>query len=347
MPSASVLSQIAESAMEKFYEQTLPGVIICYIILGAAALYLLWSCAVLGFYGRISRDIKRFSARGQNEINLDNLLKTRYMRRVNEWYTANFKVGIWESGNLADTAMPGHIRTLENLLTYFPTLSVSLGMGGTFVGLISALAQIKLSTSIESINEISLALASPMSDMSTAFVTSLCGLLASLIMNLLERTCRTHLRRGEVLANVEDFLRKRCIDLRLKNPAQMELSDPTVQTLKHSVDSFVVHAGKLDGQLGSLSTKLEAQALLQERLVAAIDSLRAGYQLEADSIQQIDLAMLRFVESHSRMIELNNDALHEQIQEGNRAFARMDDTYALLQQQNAHLTLLLDQLLNH
>jgi hypothetical protein len=131
-----------------------------------------------------------------------------FWRDAQQAYEAAARKGLRDIGatEILDDAVNPVIRLFDYTIHYMPSFATIVGLLGTFVGLTAAIgrmdltfdANISIQTVMDSIN-------APMGDMSTAFYTSLVGIVVSAAMNVFERMTRLFVKGPEALAEARDF----------------------------------------------------------------------------------------------------------------------------------------------
>ncbi|MGL5821017.1 MAG: hypothetical protein ACRCYE_05200 [Sarcina sp.] len=93
----------------------------------------------------------------------------------------------------------------ESIAKFIPSTLIALGLLGTFLGLTLAIFETKGALSgIESINNFAKELQTPIASMSTAFWTSIFGVLTSMILNYINRGMK--INKDEFYIELEDYL---------------------------------------------------------------------------------------------------------------------------------------------
>ncbi|MCL2704523.1 MAG: MotA/TolQ/ExbB proton channel family protein [Defluviitaleaceae bacterium] len=297
---------------EMMAAQTLPGQVICYIIFAVFAVYMVMSVCVLTFYSSVSKKARRL--RTGRDMNAGGA----FFNHVQNSFEAVARKGVRDVGatEILDDAVPPVIKLFEYIIHYLPSLATIVGLLGTFVGLTAAIGRMNLSIdttiSIEAvINNIN----APMSDMSTAFYTSLVGIIASAAMNIFERITRLYVRGPQALAEVRDFINIEFQSAILSampasekfavyenDPASIAWGDASrriakaLSSLKESVD-------KMSDDISSLETR----GILS--LSNNITNLIRTYQLEHDDVTAVNESMrsyLAMLQELGRSLEQNN-----------------------------------------
>jgi len=187
---------------EMLAAQTLAGQVISFIIFAVFAVYIFMAFCVLSYYSKIGKKARRLRS------GVDMNASGSFWRRAQEAYEAAARKGIRDVGTteILDDAVNPTIKLFEYMIHYLPSLATIVGLLGTFVGLTAAIGRMDLSFDATlSIADVINSINAPMSDMSTAFYTSLVGIVASALMNVFERFTRLFVKGPEALAEARDF----------------------------------------------------------------------------------------------------------------------------------------------
>ncbi|MCL2406684.1 MAG: MotA/TolQ/ExbB proton channel family protein [Defluviitaleaceae bacterium] len=244
--------------------QTAAGQVISYIIFGIFIVFIIMSVFVLTYFKDIGRKARRLRA-GKDGGNAG-----AYISDVRHAYEGVIHKGMRDVGDtdILDDNINPTIKLFEYFIHYLPSLATVTGLLGTFVGLTAAIGRMDLNIEqLYGIEQVIDSINAPMGDMSTAFVTSLVGIVASAMMNIFERMFRVFARSDEAIAEVRDYININFQNDVLTNmtpaerftayendPASIAWSDASrriakvLTSLKESVD-------KMSGEISSLETR--------------------------------------------------------------------------------------------
>ncbi|UTF51783.1 anti-phage defense ZorAB system protein ZorA [Desulfomicrobium sp. ZS1] len=251
-------------------------VIVMAIISAIGAIYALKrfieSRSKIIFYTNLVNGIEREDLAAKRE---DILQKAKKHGNGNLWQEFDESLVYSSDGTkLSNTLDADHFfneRTLarsltgNRLLAAVPAFLTALGVLGTFAGLQLGLASLEL-TSESDVNVLKSGIFSMMSGASTAFVTSVWGVLLSLIFNLYEKSLERIIRKNiAVLQDLIDFLYPRIT---------------TEQTLIRISDSSNITSRTMQTLAEQIGDRL------QQSLMQASESIRIGMNENLNAVQQ-------------------------------------------------------------
>jgi hypothetical protein len=259
--------------------------IIILILMAAIGVFSLWLSILLNQRIRpLSEKLARLHQEGAVHDDLASDLqacRSRYevlLQNVDDVDTAEFSAGFIETLNLRFMGRYVTAATVQSWVRQAPSILISLGLLGTFAGLTVGLQQIgvildkKLST-----DEAMKALSALMIPMSTAFETSLLGLLLSLIVLIWTQISgtRTCLESCESLLSswLETVLPQQ-IGIKVMTPLRQSLKDLNI-TVKQlpAVLSTAVDAGMQEAFGAKLNELFDVQSQLASEAATAVRSL--------------------------------------------------------------------------
>lgn len=141
----------------------------------------------------------------------------------------------------------------ESKLDYMANLSTILGLLGTFIGLTCAIISIGHTLSSTSVESFLVELKPAISSMSGAFITSIAGLIASIIMNLWLSKCR--ITKQSLIDTIEDYLDN--------EEAKNKVNDTNsmlnmLQKMVDSIDAMNLNTQKSASQMENLVSDIKA-----------------------------------------------------------------------------------------
>lgn len=142
----------------------------------------------------------------------------------------------------------------ESKLDYMANLSTILGLLGTFIGLTCAIISIGHTLTSTSVESFLIELKPAISSMSGAFITSIVGLIASVIMNLVFSKCR--ITKQNLIDEVEDYLDN--------EEAKNKVND---------TNSILNMLQKMVDSIDAMNLNTQASASKMESLVSDIEDL--------------------------------------------------------------------------
>jgi hypothetical protein len=158
-----------EYVNEMLAAQTLPGQVICYMIFGVFAVYLIMSVCVLTYYRAIRIKARRLRS------GRDRSAGGPFWRKVQNAFDTAARKGVRDVGTteILDDAVNPAVKLFEYTVHYLPSFATIIGLLGTFIGLTAAIGQMNLSIDANlDIEHVINSINAPMSDMSTALWVS-------------------------------------------------------------------------------------------------------------------------------------------------------------------------------
>ena len=144
------------------------------------------------------------------------------------------------------------LKKQESKLDYLTNLSTILGLLGTFIGLTFAIKSIGDTLTSTSVESFLLELKPAISSMSGAFITSIVGLIASIVMNVFFSKCR--ITKQNLVDAIEDYLDN--------EEAKNKVNDTNsmlnmLQKMVDSIDAMNLNTQKSANQMESLVSDIE------------------------------------------------------------------------------------------
>ncbi|GHU55061.1 hypothetical protein AGMMS49975_16340 [Clostridia bacterium] len=153
------------------------GKLICVVIGAITFIYFVLAANVRSFYADLRRSVE--TARKGKLSYVSDIIEDF------EYIAESSKVENINTDAIVCKHLPPKIERREASLDSFPTIVIVLGILGTFTGLAEALQNFNQLTEQREIALILSRLKVPISSMGTAFITSIAGIVASLLMNVL------------------------------------------------------------------------------------------------------------------------------------------------------------------
>ncbi|MDR1705449.1 MAG: MotA/TolQ/ExbB proton channel family protein [Clostridiales bacterium] len=320
--------------------QTPEGRIICWIIIASLGLYAALSVCVLVYYSGIKRRAIRL--REGREMNASD----GFFGRIQTAFDDLISKGQRDAGQTAilDNSVSGFIKTSEYIIHYLPSFATILGLMGTFWGLTGAIGKMDLSMGgLTEISAIIDGINAPIGDMSTAFYTSLVGIVASAAMNIFERATRLFAKSGEALDNARDYLNVEYLNARMgvmstREKAATVENDPANIAWQDASARIAKALQSLNESINRMSedvTQLESRGIIG--LSNSIIALKKTYEMEHEDIESVNKSMksyLTMLQELGRALEKNRDitAANEELLE------QMAVTYRMLAVEHNLLT---------
>lgn len=163
-----------------FFSQTSSGIIVCSVIFATLVIYLLLSILIAGIYKKWTKDIEIARKNGVE------VFKGNMLNRIFEDYKGTASLGNSNINTevIIEKHMPLYMNKTQFILNYLVATATILGLFGTFIGLTGAIMDLKgVLTQIDKIETFIEGIKPPMASMATAFITSIVGILVSIIMN--------------------------------------------------------------------------------------------------------------------------------------------------------------------
>ncbi len=272
------------------------GYVIIALILLTAAIAVILNISIRRIYVAMENDLQRHGASGSG-------VHHRFLRSILN--AAEQMAGASNGDSGLQALIEHHFKrelkgalTAERFLKSAPGLTIVLGLIGTFYGLTLSIGKLVtlIAGDVSGVAEITQALttglAGALSGMSVAFSTSLFGIIASVILVLLNVFSNLADKRTALLLRLEVYL-------------------DGLRELRTSED----------GGTGILPSPVQLDA----RSVAAIESLGASVTKLQDSIAGFDAALVGFSENTRDFQEFNLH-LKDNIQRMSLGFADLSDT---------------------
>ena len=165
-----------------FFEQSFIGVFICIFIMILAITYITMAILVRKVYFKAIEDINIRKLKRQEG---NSTLVKETIDTFNEYLKNGIKNINTEA--LIDEKIPTRVCTMENYMKYIISTVIVLGLLGTFIGLTGSIGSIhkvidKIIAEGGNIDEFINGISIPLSSMSTAFFTSITGILSSILL---------------------------------------------------------------------------------------------------------------------------------------------------------------------
>lgn len=165
-----------------FFQQSLRGVFICIFIMILAISYIVMAILVRKVYFKAIEDINIRKSKGEPG---NSILVKETINTFNEYLKNGIRNINTEA--LIDEKIPTRVCNMENYMKYIISTVIVLGLLGTFMGLTGSIGSIhkvidNIITEGGNIDEFLSGISIPLSSMSTAFFTSITGILSSILL---------------------------------------------------------------------------------------------------------------------------------------------------------------------
>ena len=165
-----------------FFQQSLIGVFICIFIMILAISYIVMAILVRKVYFKAIEDINIRKSKGEPG---NSILVKETINTFNEYLKNGIRNINTEA--LIDEKIPTRVCNMENYMKYIISTVIVLGLLGTFMGLTGSIGSIhkvidNIITEGGNIDEFLSGISIPLSSMSTAFFTSITGILSSILL---------------------------------------------------------------------------------------------------------------------------------------------------------------------
>lgn len=189
-----------------FMNQSKTGIIICYIIMAIFFMHVIMSIKTLNFYRRLNLEIedkKRSKLyKFKNKVVLNTYKEFRKAMKSGI-DSINTQVIILEN-------IPKRQKLREELLNFFVSSVIILGLLGTFIGLTGAIMNVKdilgsLYGKANNIDVFMKSMGAPLESMSTAFITSIFGIVSAIILRIIGLITYKN-RRKKFYDSMENYL---------------------------------------------------------------------------------------------------------------------------------------------
>lgn len=333
--------------------QSMFGNIICGVIIGVGALYMLLSHRTTKFYTKCIKDFnnnKNLPDPIFNNSTLDSI-NLEFIESVKKG-TENINTQVIISKNIADKQ-----KRNESILDYLGSVVIILGLLGTFIGLAGAISQMKDGLNgIENMDKLIADIKEPMKEMATAFYTSIFGMSVSIFISILERISMfSYVHNKQVFFDsIEDYLdntvytkyssnsNQLIVDFTNKVETSMKyMTDKVTETFAEGVDKFADRinyvsvdlresAGTLNGvidklerSVNSFSTPVFAFKESIEKFKAIYDGLDFKLENAKDIVRDLSDSFEATIESFNE----NRDKMHEVTDILNESMGTLIDSY--------------------
>ncbi len=217
-----------------------------------------------------------------------------------------------------------------------PGVAVLLGLLGTFIGLTGALTQLPYSGGLK---QLAGGLQQVLPLMGTAFWTSVCGLIASLVLRYMYTlAARDQRTRNKEYTHLHRQLTQRCQRELYPHIAQLGLQSSS-SALSHTTQQALAELPKAlsDAQSGITEQLSAALTPFQERFVAQINRLTTLPEQLAQSVQGLNTTVTALQQWRTEMEQLSK-LVTEFSQTANAAIAPIAHTERVLEERIAGLT---------
>ncbi|WP_294345219.1 hypothetical protein [uncultured Clostridium sp.] len=165
-----------------FFQQSLIGVFICIFIMILSISYIVMAILVRKVYFKAIEDINIRKSKGEPG---NSILVKETINTFNEYLKNGIRNINTEA--LIDEKIPTRVCNMENYMKYIISTVIVLGLLGTFMGLTGSIGSIhkvidNIITEGGNIDEFLSGISIPLSSMSTAFFTSITGILSSILL---------------------------------------------------------------------------------------------------------------------------------------------------------------------
>jgi len=233
------------SLIESFFQQTITGQIICLIVIFSFIVYLLLETYKMRWLSNLHKDL--YSTKSNDRFNdsknknmpgndepedastdevysstsyqIDSKRSSFFNRVLSQFITIKIKnPDVADLDSIMDKEMPATIGLADKTIKFLPNLMVSLGLLGTFIGLSSSIGLlikafsgdvVQTTEDLKAFSQFMDVIRSPLASMSTAFVTSITGLIFSLAATLLHNlffSARESMIFGEMIDYCENVV---------------------------------------------------------------------------------------------------------------------------------------------
>jgi methyl-accepting chemotaxis protein len=169
------------SLFSAFKDQSILGLWICIIILIIGLIFIFISFDLARYYKRLLGELANLRENDEERFS------DKVLIRIYDEFKFSLRKGTERVNTTAivNKNIPEGIYLKEELLNYFISAVIILGLLGTFIGLTGSVQKITgVLRELEDVKEFTEQIKGPLASMSTAFFTSIFGIIASILMNL-------------------------------------------------------------------------------------------------------------------------------------------------------------------
>lgn len=312
--------------LKDFFLQSKSGLIVCYLIIAIIVIYLIGSFFISLFYKKML--IELIGRKKGDDIDF----KDKTLSSIYEDFTDSVKLGVEDINTevIIERNLPVYVAKGEWALNYFVSVATILGLFGTFWGLTGAIKQLKdVLVDIAQFEQFIEGIKPPMANMATAFITSIMGIIGSILMNMFSLIPGVSYKnyREQFYSEVENLLDNEAIASFKQNYSEVlvnfttkvedsmkYMTDRVTQTFEAGIDKF---AEKINGVsfdltesakvLTNVINKLENSVNTFNKPVLSfkesVDSFRLYYEGLDTKIRDIDKIVEKLVYSFDKTIE--------------------------------------------
>lgn len=223
--------------------------VVCIVILIEVCIYIKYEKGLDKYFKSLLKDFNEHK-NNQTDFETDvlNKIKTEFINSLHKVANVNTQVIIEKYLYPEDNKL----KKQESKLDYLANLSTILGLLGTFIGLTFAILSIGHTLTSTSVESFLLELKPAISSMSGAFITSIVGLIASIVMNVFFSKCR--ITKRNLVDAIEDYLDN--------EEAKNKVNDTNsmlnmLQKMVDSIDAMNLNTQKSANQMESLVSDIE------------------------------------------------------------------------------------------
>ncbi|MFI3209460.1 MAG: MotA/TolQ/ExbB proton channel family protein [Peptostreptococcaceae bacterium] len=265
-------------------------------------------------YEFISQDLKRLNAEFRSADIYQNT-KTKYMLYLNDNKNANINLSSFVE-EIAGDILYREKTVLERIKKIKSSSSnaILFGVLGTFIGLSAMLFTINTSDIINS-------LPNTLDSMQTAFITSVCGIIASIILNtyIESKNCESILT--QVMLKIENLLTAEITHIRSNSiDSKVEEVKDTIKDINKSIKS-IERFDQISKDLNEFNnTFISGVEALKDILFSSKDSLKTFDEDIRKLDKQFSIMNLKFkalFDKYDNMDEINKDLLNTVLESNN------------------------------
>lgn len=223
--------------------------IVCILIAIDIIFYLIYDKSLDKYFENILKDFDDNKSSKSFENEVLNKIRTEFIDSLHKVSNVNTQVIIEKYLYPEDNKL----KKRESKLDYMANLSTILGLLGTFIGLTCAIWSIGQTLTSTSVESFLIELKPAISSMRGAFITSIAGLFASIIMNLFLSKCR--ITKQNLIDAIEDYLDN--------EEAKNKVNDTNsmlnmLQKMVDSIDAMNLNTQKSASQMENLVSDIKA-----------------------------------------------------------------------------------------
>lgn len=277
--------------------------VVCVFILIDAYKYKTYDKKLNEYFESLLKDFNENKSSKTFENDVLNKIKKEFIESLHKVSNVNTQVIIEKYLYPEDNKL----KKCEAKLDYMANLATILGLLGTFIGLTFAIFSIGHTLTSTSVEGFLLGLKPAISSMSGAFITSILGLIASIVMNLLFNNCR--ITKQDLIDVIEDYLdneeaknkindSKSMLDMLQKMVNSINTMNLNTQKSADKMENLVSDIKALNEEMKGFNKNMEQNS---KNLIKATDEFNSVVDKFEKPLNSFTNSMDDFISSYNGM----------------------------------------------